>query len=123
MQAAVVACRALSSRTEDARSGDGPDRGDLRQSPKAAEALKLLVQVSVATGSRALDFQLAHERREIGNFPMFSELLVRDSIELKGHRVHSVSSRLASGKRASVRSLDAIQDRDVISLCYHGRYR
>ena len=47
VQAAVVACRALSSRTEDAHADDRPDRGDLRESPEAAEALKLLVQISV----------------------------------------------------------------------------
>ena len=46
--AAAVARRALSSGTEDAHSDDEPDRGDLRQSPKAAEARKLLVQISVA---------------------------------------------------------------------------
>ena len=48
VQAAVVACRALSARTEDAHCDDGPDRGDVRQSPKATEALKLLLQISVA---------------------------------------------------------------------------
>jgi len=48
VQAAVVACRALSTRTEDAHSDDGPDRGDVRESPKPTEALKLLLQISVA---------------------------------------------------------------------------
>lgn len=32
----------------DAQSDDGPDRGDVRQSPEAAKALKLLLQISVA---------------------------------------------------------------------------
>src|SRR5258706_15015900 len=45
---AVVACRALSTRTEDAHSDDRPDRGDVRESPEATEALKLLLQISVA---------------------------------------------------------------------------
>ena len=71
---------------------------------------------------RALDAQLVHERREIGNFPVFGKLLVRDSVELKGLRVDSVATRLTSSKRASVRSLDAIQNRDMISLRDHGRY-
>jgi len=71
---------------------------------------------------RALDFQLAHERGEIGNFPVFGKLLIRDSVEVKGHRVNPVASRLASGKRASVRPLDAIQHRDVVSFRNHCRY-
>src|SRR5712675_3047831 len=45
VQAAVVACRALSTRTEDAHSDDGPDRGDVRQSPEATKPLKLLLQI------------------------------------------------------------------------------
>ena len=48
VEAAVATCRALSSGTEDAHSDDGPDEGDFRQRPKAAEARKLLLQISVA---------------------------------------------------------------------------
>jgi hypothetical protein len=73
-------------------------------------------------GSRGLDVQLAHKRCEICNFPVFGKLLVHDSVELKGLRVYSLTSRLASSKRASVRSLDAIQHRDVVSLSDHCRY-
>ena len=32
----------------------GPDGGDLRRSPKAAEALKLLVQISIAAQSTTI---------------------------------------------------------------------
>ena len=71
---------------------------------------------------RALDAQLVHERREIGNFPVFGKLSVRDSVELKGPRVDSVTTRLTSSKRASVRPLDAIQYRDMVPLRYHCRY-
>jgi len=53
---------------------------------------------------------------------VFGKLLVRDSVELKALRVDSVATRLTSSKRASVRSLDAIQNRDMIALRDHGRY-
>jgi hypothetical protein len=53
---------------------------------------------------------------------VFGKLLVRDSVELKSHRVDSVAGRFVSSKLASVRPLDAIQDRHVASLRYQCPY-
>jgi hypothetical protein len=67
--------------------------------------------------------QLPHERREIGNLPVFGKLPVRDSVELKGHRVNSLSGRMTSQKLASMRPLDAVQNGHVVSLRHHSRDR
>src|SRR5258707_10207016 len=75
------------------------------------------------SGPRVSQLQLPHERREIGNLPVFGKLPVRDSVELKGHRVNSFSARLSPQKLASVRPLDAVQNGDVVSLRHHSRYR